>query len=67
MVSAPAVPVSDYADTKIVFLFQISAEISCTETVTETNTETEKIRFQYFFTYYFFYSKTKQDIAKCIG
>ena len=57
MVSTPAVPVSDYADTNTVFLFQISAEISFTETATETDTETEKIRFQYFFTYYFFIQK----------
>ena len=57
MVSAPAVTVSDYTDTKTVFLFQILAEKSCTETVPETDTETEKIRFQYFFTYYFFIQK----------
>ena len=47
MVSSPAVPVSDYTDTKTVFLFQILAEKACTKTVPETDTETEKIRFQY--------------------
>ena len=57
MVSAPAVTVSDYTDTKTVFLFQILAEKSCTETVPVPDTDTEKIRFQYFFTYYFFIQK----------
>ena len=58
MVSAPAAPVSDYTDTKSVFLFQILAEKACTASETETNAETEKTGFQEgIFTYYFFIQK----------
>ena len=42
MVRSPAAPISDYTDTKNVFLFQKLAEKSCTASDTENNTETEK-------------------------
>ena len=58
MGKAPAVPVSDYTEIKIVFLLQILAEKSCTASETETNAETEKTGFQEgIFTYYFFIQK----------
>ena len=65
MVSAPATPVSDYTDTKSVFLLQILTEKSCTTSETETNTDTENLFFYFLLLHIIFYSKTKQDIEKC--
>ena len=58
MVKAPAVPVSDYIETKTVFLLQKLAEKSSTASETENKTETENPFFSVsFFTYYFFIQK----------
>jgi len=57
MVNAPAVPVSDYTETKTVFLLQILAEKSCTASDTETNEYCNTAFPDFIFTYYFFIQK----------
>ena len=64
MVEFPAASVSDYNETKTIFLLQILAEKLETETDTETETETQKSVFSFLVYILSVYSKTKQDIGK---
>ena len=47
MIKFPAASVSDYNETKTIFLLQILAEILETVTDTETETETQKSVFRF--------------------
>ena len=62
MIKFPAASVSDYNETKTIFLLQILAEKLDTETDTET--ETQKSVFSFLVYILSVYSKTKQDIGK---
>ena len=57
MVKAPAVSVSDYIETKTVFLLQKIAEKSSTASDTENKTETENPFFPFLFSHIIFLFK----------
>ena len=57
MIKSPAVPVSEYTETKTVFLLQILAEKSCTETETELKLKLKILVLSFIFAHYFFIQK----------